>query len=325
VAQASSSSARSLADHKTFAPAGGTGHVGRNVLRRRRSRSPDGLRAYAFVLPLVALEIVFVAVPLAMGLYYSLYRVDYFELTEFRGLGNYLRVLTSPMVLSAFAATAVFSIASLALTLTVGMGLALHLERDTRWSIAVRAVALIPYVISMLVGSLLLRWIFSRDGALMEAALGPLGLGDLTILADPNAAMAALVFNAVWRDSAFAMILLLSGLKSIPPQIYAAARVDGAGSVYQFRRITLPLMRVPILITLVRLLIHFVNVLTFALILTGGGPNNATQTLGLALYRLGFVEFRLGEANALAFLVFLFNLVLIACNLALFRQRRRPA
>ena len=145
-----------------------------------------------------------------------------------------------------------FSVASLVLTMTVGMALALHLERDTRWSVAIRAVALVPYVISMLVGSLLLRWIFSRDAGLMDAALGPFGLGDVTILADPTAAMAALVFNAVWRDSAFAMILLLAGLKSIPPQLYAAARVDGASAFYQFRRITVPLMRIPILITLVR-------------------------------------------------------------------------
>jgi ABC-type sugar transport system permease subunit len=152
--------------------------------------------------------------------------------------------------------------------------------------------------------------------------LGPFGLGDYSILADPSAAMAALVSNAVWRDSAFAMIILLAGLKSIPGQLYAAARVDGAGVWMRFTRITLPLIRVPILIAVVRLLIHFVNVLTFALILTGGGPNNATQTLGLAMYRLGFIEFRLGEANALAILVFVFNILLIACNLALFRQRR---
>jgi len=219
----------------------------------------------------------------------------------------------------------IFTAGALVLTLTVGFALALHLERDTRWNVAVRAAALVPYVISMLVGSLLLRWMFSRDAGLISAALGPFGLGDATILADPHLAMAALIFNAVWRDSAFAMILLLAGLKSIPPELYAAARVDGASAFYRFRRITLPLMRIPILITVVRLMIHFVNVLTFALILTGGGPNNATQTLGLAMYRLGFVEFRMGEANALAFLVFLFNLVLIAVNLTLFRQRRGAA
>jgi ABC-type sugar transport system permease subunit len=291
----------------------------------RRRRPPVGWQGYGFVFPLVFMEIVFIAIPLAIGAYYSLFRVDYFELTRFRGVDNYLWVLGSPLVQSALIATVIFASAALALTLTVGMGLALHLERDSRWNVAVRAVVLVPYVISMLVGSLLLRWIVSKDAGLMDAALGPFGLADVTVLADPEAAMAALVYNAVWRDSAFAMILLLAGLKSIPPQLFAAARVDGASAFYRFRRITLPLMRIPILITVVRLLIHFVNVLTFALVLTNGGPNNATQTLGLAMYRLGFVEFRMGEANALAMLVFLFNLVLIAANLMLFRERRGVA
>ena len=304
------------------------GHAG-SVDARQRSRTgplrrlaPDEWRAFGFVAPLVVLEIVFVTIPLILGIYYSLFRVDYFELTTFRGLENYSRMLTSPTILSALAATTIFTIGALFLTLTVGMALALHLERDSRWNVAVRAVALVPYVIAMLVGSLLLRWMFSKDAGLIGAALGPFGLGEATILADPTAAMGALIFNAVWRDSAFAMILLLAGLKSIPPELFAAARVDGAGAFMRFRRITVPLMRIPILITLVRLMIHFVNVLTFSLILTGGGPNNATQTLGLAMYRLGFVEFRLGEANALAILVFLFNIVLIAINLLLFRQRR---
>ncbi|CAH1656330.1 MULTISPECIES: sugar ABC transporter permease [unclassified Chelatococcus] len=295
------------------------------IPRRRRFVSVDEMRAYGFIIPLVVLEILFVVTPLVIGFYYSLYRVDYFELTSFRGSDNYWRVLTSSMVLQSLAATAIFAIGALVLTLSVGMGLALYLEQDTRWNIFSRAAALVPYVISMLVGSLLLRWIFSTDSGLVAATLGPFGLGDATILADPRAAMGALIFNAGWRDSAFAMILLLAGLKSIPPQLHAAARVDGASTWYRFRHITLPLMRIPILIAVVRLLIHFVNVLTFALVLTGGGPNGATQTMGLAMYRLGFLDARIGEANALAILVFLFNIVLIGINVALFSERRRSA
>ena len=282
----------------------------------------ETVAAWGFVLPLVLVEFIFVAVPLALGAWYSLFRVDYFELTQYRGLGNYATVLASPLVRNALLATVVFSCASLVLALTLGMALALRLEADTRGNVVLRAVVLVPYVISMLVGSLLLRWIYSRDAGLSAMLLGPFGLGDFAILADPTTAMAALVSNAVWRDSAFAMIVLLAGLKAIPAQLHAAARVDGAGAWMRFRRITLPLMRIPILSAVVRLLIHFVNVLTFALVLTGGGPNNATQTLGLALYRLGFIDFRLGEANALAILVFAFNIVLIAANLLLFRRGR---
>jgi len=277
---------------------------------------------YRFVLPVLAIEILFVGVPLVIGVYYSLHKADYFQLTNFVGFANYVTVLQSPVVRESLAATAIFSIFSLALTFGVGLALALYLERDTRLHVFTRAVVLVPYTIAMLVGSLLLKWIFSKDAGIMYLALGPLGLPDISVLSDPNSAMAALVYNAVWRDSAFAMILLMAGLKGIDAQLYAAARVDGASAWYRFRRITLPLLRVPILITLIRLLIHFVNVLTFALILTGGGPNNATQTMGLAMYRMGFVDFRLGPANALAFLVLLFNLVLIFILLRLFRQKR---
>ena len=294
----------------------------RQVARRARRNAPQERTAFAFLVPLVVFEIVLVILPLALAVYYSLFRVDYFELTSFRGLGNYVTVLTSPMVLQALASTVIFSIASLVFTLGLGFALALRFEADTRTSVAMRTIVLVPYVISMLVGSLLLRWIYSHDAGISSMALSMIGMGDFSILADPKAAMGALVSNAIWRDSAFAMILLLAGLKAIPHELHQAARVDGASAWMRFHRITLPLLRIPILIAVVRLLIHFVNVLTFALILTGGGPNNATQTLGLAMYRLGFVDFRLGEANALATLVFLFNIALIACNLMLFRQRK---
>ena len=278
---------------------------------------------YRMILPVMILEIVFVAVPLGIGLYYSLHRVDFLQLGAYIGLDNYWRVLGSRSVRNALWVTTVFSFFSLLLTFVVGFALALFLERDSRLMVFARAVVLVPYVISMLVGSMLLKWIFSRDAGLITYALAPFGYGDVTILADPTNAMAALVFNAIWRDSAFAMILLMAGLKSIPLELYAAARVDGASAWYRFRRITLPLLRIPILITLIRLLIHFVNVLTFALVLTGGGPNHATKTIGLELYHIGFKDYRFGQANALAFLIFLFNVVLILILVRMFQEKRR--
>lgn len=278
---------------------------------------------YRLLAPALAFELVLVAGPLLIGLWYSLHNVRFFQIRRFVGLDNYWRVLGSPEVLNAFWVTAVFSFFALFLTFALGFALALWLERDGRFATFMRAVVLVPYMIAMLVGSMLLKWVFSQEGGLAPLALGPLGLGHVSVLADPQLAMAALVYNAMWRDGAFAMIMLLAGLKAIPPSLHLAARVDGASAWMRFRRITLPLMRIPILITLIRLLVHFVNILTFPLILTGGGPSGATEVVVLKVFRLGFADHVLGQANALALLVFLANLVLVAVLLALFRRAGR--
>jgi len=277
------------------------------------------------LLPFLIIEALFVAIPLSIGAYLSLYKVDFLEKTDFVGLGNYWSVLTSSAVLHSALLTAVFTFFALFFTFITGFSLALVLERDSRLHVFGRAVVLVPFTISMLVGSMLLKWIFSREAGLMLSVLTPLGLGDVSILADPENAMAALVFNAMWRDSAFAMILLMAGLKSVPLQLYDAARIDGAGPIRRFVKITLPLMRLPILITLVRLIIHFTNILTFPLILTGGGPSDATNILGLQLYRTGFQDFRLGIANAFALMLFAFNIVMIFIVIRLFKAKEEQA
>lgn len=283
----------------------------------------DAWLPYRLLLPAVAIEAALVLAPLAIGFWYSLHQVRFFQIRRYVGWDNYTRILTSPEVANSLWVTTVFSLSSLVLTFAVGFALALRFERDTRLNVVMRAVVFVPYMIAMLVGSMLLKWIFAQEGGLAPLVMGPLGLGEHAILADPNSAMAALVYNAMWRDSAFAMMLLLAGLKSIPMQIFAAARIDGASAFYRFRRITLPLLQVPILITIVRLFIHFVNILTFPLILTGGGPSDATEVVVLRMFRLGFQDHLLGPANALAILIFAANLLLVAVLLMLFRKANR--
>lgn len=286
----------------------------------------DGQRlpfqAYRYLLPALLLEACFVFVPLALSLYYSVHRVRYFQLGEFNGLQNYADVLVHPLFLNSFMVTCAFSLMALALTFLVGFGLALFLNQDTPGSILLRTVVLLPYVIAMLVGSMLLKWIFSTDAGLVPLAAAWLQVANPTILADPDYAMAALVANGIWRDSAFVMVMLLAGLRSIPPNLIQAARIDGAGGFMIFRRILLPLLRPAILITLIRLLLHFANVLTFPLILTGGGPNNATETLALRIFRIGFEDFDLGKANAMALVLCLFNIAAVILLLTVFRKTR---
>ncbi|MBS7700585.1 MULTISPECIES: sugar ABC transporter permease [unclassified Chelatococcus] len=286
-------------------------------------RRADWPVAYQMLVPALLLEGAFVLAPLAIGFWYSLHNVRFFRMRSFVWLDNYWSIITSPLVVNSLVVTVIFSVAALVLTFAIGFGLAVWLQRDTAGHVAMRAIVLVPYMIAMLVGSMLLKWIFAQESGLTPLLLGPFGYGNVSILSDPKTAMAALVYNAMWRDSAFAMIMLLAGLKSLPVQIFQAARVDGASPFYIFRRITLPLLRIPILITLVRLFIHFINTLTFPLILTGGGPANATETVVLRMFRLGFQDNVLGQANALAVLIFAGNIILVAVLLLLFRQAKR--
>lgn len=283
-------------------------------------RSRVDVLPYRLVLPAVLMELIFVAVPVIYGFYYSLHKVDYFRLGTFVGLQNYRAILTSPEFWNSMLVTGVFTVFSLTFTLVIGFALAIYLNRDVKANVFLRAIILIPYTISMLVGSLLIKWLLSQDSGIINILMSPFGVRQLSILSDPTKAMVALVANAVWRDSAFAMVLLMAGLKSIPIQLYRAASVDGASSFYQFKRITIPLMKTPIIITVVRLVIHFFNNLTIPLVLTGGGPLDATRTISIHLYKLGFEQYRFGPANALAFLVLLFNVLLILILLRFFKD-----
>lgn len=283
------------------------------------------VKPYGFVIPFVGLEAVFLLLPLGMSLYYSLFDIKYLIVGDFVGLANYFEIFGDRKFLLSIAVTAMFSILALIATFVIGFSLALWLVRDNRHNVFMRAVVLVPFIISMLVGSLLLKWIFTPEAGLTDILLSPLGLQNVSILGNPDTAMAALVYNAVWRDSAFAMILLMAGLKSIPLHLFDAARVDGASAFYRFRRITLPLMRMPILITLVRLMLYFINSLTFQLILTGGGPAGKTTNVVLYMYRSAFEDNLLGLGNAMSFILFLFNLAIILVIVMLFRLSGRTS
>lgn len=278
--------------------------------------------AYRYLWPALALEACFVFAPLILSIYYSLHKVRYFELGAIVWLGNYVDVLSHPVFLNSLLVTLAFSLTALFFTFVTGFGLALFLNRDGPANVLLRTVVLIPYVIAMLVGSMLLKWLFSADAGLIAMANAYFSLSIPTILADPTYAMAALVANAIWRDSAFAMIMLMAGLKSISPSLIAAARIDGANQWMIFHRIILPLLKPAMLITMVRLLLHFANVLTFPLILTGGGPNNATDTVALRIFRVGFEDYDLGRANAMAILLCVFNVCAVMLLLAAFRKRK---
>jgi ABC-type sugar transport system permease subunit len=177
------------------------------------------------------------------------------------------------------------------------------------FAVLVQILVILPWVISNVVGALLFRWVFVNDIGLGVYLFDQIGIA-FRPLNDPVSAKAVLILFALWRTLGFAVIMLLSGLKSIPSDFYEAAHADGASAWQRFRWVTLPMMRTPLLITLVVLTVSNLNNVEGPLIVTGGAPADATNIVPLFLYTTAFTRFDFNSALALGIGVLLANILL---------------
>jgi multiple sugar transport system permease protein len=278
---------------------------------------------YAMVAPALLVITAFSLLPTFYGILVSLYRVEFVELLTFVGFRNYAEVLTDPRFWSSVRVSFTFTGFSVALTFVAGFGLALLGNQRLRLRSAFRTVALLPWVTSYVVTYLIFRWILNPDFGLLNAVLVQgFGATPINWLGNANLAMGALILVDVWRAAPYAMILLLAGLQGIPHELYEAAAIDGATRARAFFAVTLPLMRPAMLILLVLLTIVDFNVVVAMLVLTGGGPGAATETMSLRMYNEAFTYTRMGPASAIAMIIFAANLVLTGVYIRLLRTER---
>lgn len=287
------------------------------MLTRARARI-DWL-PYAMVAPAVLVLGVFSLAPTLYGALVSLYNVQFVELLEFVGLDNYAAVFTDPDFWGSFRVSAVFTVASVCLTVVLGFCLALLAKQPLRLVPAFRTLSMTPWVTSYIVVYLIFKWILNYDDGLINAGLASVGGPKIGWLTDPVLAMLSLVVVDAWRSAPYAMILLLAGLQTIPEELYEAAATDGASRWTSFWRMTLPLMRLPLTVVLVLLTIVNLNTLVAMLVLTGGGPGRATEPLSLYMYNQAFQYFRMGPAASIAMFIFVLNLVLAMAYVRLLR------
>jgi len=295
------------------------GRVAPRIARGRRLRID--LLPYAMVAPALLVIAAFSLLPTVYGLVASVYRVEFVELLTFVGTRNYSEVLNDPRFWNSVRVSLIFAACSVSLTFVSGFGLALLGNQNVRFRSAFRTLTLLPWVTSYVVTYLIFRWILNSDFGLLNALLvDGLGLPRLNWLGEPLLALAALVGVNVWRAAPYAMVLLLAGLQGIPHELYEAAAIDGATRMRSFFAVTLPLMRPTMLVLLVLLTIIDFNVVVAMLVLTGGGPGNATEAMSLRMYHEAFTYSRMGPAAAIAMIIFAANLVLTAVYIRLLRS-----
>jgi ABC-type sugar transport system permease subunit len=271
-----------------------------------------GSTSAAYILPSVALLGALLISPVVYALWFSLHRVEYGAATDFVGLANYAMLLDDPHLAPMLGRTALFTVASVALAVTAALALACWIDGlRGRLAFIVQLVAILPWIISAVVATLLFRWVFVHDSGLGFAAARALGLHPTQPLNTPTGAMSLLILVSAWKRIGYAVIVLLAGLKSIPGDLTEAARIDGAGPWQIFRQITLPLLRGPMILVIIVLTLSNLNTVETPLVLTGGGPAGATTVLPLAIYNRAFVDFDIGGATTLALAAFALNLVLV--------------
>lgn len=272
-------------------------------------------RELGLVLTIPTLIAIFgvVLVPFISSLILSLQRRDVGrpQLDGFVGLGNYLKLLQDARFLNSLSVTIFFSLTSVVLELILGVAIALVLNEQFKGRGFVRGLIILPWALPSIVNAAMWQWIYNADYGVLNALLTQLGfVGKYQIwLANPKAAMALIILANVWKETPFAVLLVLAALQGIPRDIYEAAKVDGASVWQRFRFITLRLLMPVIMV------IGFLQTLwglqTFELvyIITSGGPASATELLSLRIYAQTFRSLRFGYGASIAYLTGLIVLI----------------
>lgn len=267
---------------------------------------------FAYIAPTFALLGLVLFSPLFYGLWFSLHSIRYGAATGFSGWRNYERLFDDPELGATLLRTLVHTGSSVVLTIAIALALSVWINRlGARRGFLVQIIVIIPWIISTVVAALLFRWVFINDIGLASYALSLIGIGAFQPLASPGGAMALLITVSVWKRIGYAVIILLAGLKGIPDDYTEAARIDGASSWQIFTLITLPLLKTPLLLVAIVLTLSNINTVETPLVMTGGGPGDATRVLAIDVYERAFTLFDLGGATALALLMFAGNIVLV--------------
>ncbi|MBK9088540.1 MAG: sugar ABC transporter permease [Holophagales bacterium] len=277
------------------------------------------------LLPVVLLLALVVGVPALRVVLLGFTRTELADgvVSSWAGLATHARTFADGRFLSALRNTAVFTSLSVSLEVTLGMALALLLDRSFRGRGALRAVVLVPWALPTSVMALAWAWIFHDTFGMANDLLSRLGLIEAPVawLARPATAMAALVVADAWKTTPFVALILLAGLQAVPSEVLEAARVDGAGSWQRFRRITLPLLVPSLVVATLFRSIQAWGAFDIVYVMTGGGPGGSTETLSLYAFQSWFRYLDFGYGAAIAVQGMLVALLLAAVVVKLASRR----
>lgn len=268
-----------------------------------------------FLLPLILYLVIFYGYPLFYSIQISLEKYDLQAeitgVTAFVGMANYVADFQDPIFKAAALHTLLFTVLSIVPQFLIGLALAIFFSRRFPLSRALRILFILPWLLPLIVSGTIWKWLFNEANGLIDQIL--YGIHVIPVhfswLTTPGWAFASLIFVNIWLGIPFNMVILYSGLQTIPQEFYEAAAIDGSSRWQRFRYITIPMLEPVIGIVLMLGFIYTLKVFDIIYVLTQGGPANDTQTFATWSYNLSFGQQLFGQGAAQANMILVISLV----------------
>jgi multiple sugar transport system permease protein len=274
---------------------------------RATQRTRDNIAGFLFISPWLLHFFVLIASAMGYSLWISLNETDLFT-WRFIGLSNYTRMVDDPLFWKSLRVTAYYTFTLVPLSIIIALSIAMLMNQKVAFQGIWRTLYYLPSVVQGVAVAILWGYVLNPRFGLLDLGLQRLGIEGPRWLFSEQWAVPGFILMGLWGAGG-AMLLYLAGLQGIPTALYEAAQIDGANSWHRFWFVTIPMLTPTIYFNLLINIIGSFQVFTQAYVLTQGGPNNATLTQVLYLYRKGFQDFQFGYASALAWVLFLIIMV----------------
>ncbi len=281
----------------------------------------ESLTAYAFLAPNMLLLLGFVLLPLGWAVVVSLQQTNGFGAGVFVGLSNYNRLFSDPLFWRSTLNTVLFTVIVTPVSMAMGLGIAILLNSVLPARGLFRSILITPMAISGVATALLGLLLFDQNTGVLDKLLVFIGLPTISWQSGGTAAFASVVLVTLWWRVGFNMLIYLAGMQGIGPELYEAARLDGAGAWQRFRYVTVPLVGPSSFFLLILNVIYSFQVFDIIFVMTGGGPQNATSVLVTYAYDQGFVTRDQGYAAAIGMVLLVVMMIFTALQWRLSRNR----
>jgi len=265
---------------------------------------------WAFLTPALALIGVFFVLPVVASLILSLTDFDIYAIadphnTRLVGFSNYIALFRNPLFWTALENTFYFALVGGPLTVLTSLGAALLINaRLTPFKSFFRTIFFVPFVTTLVAVAVVWRYLYHPRYGLLNYLLGFLHVAPIDWLGDPRWAMPAIILMAVWKNFGYNMLIFVAGLQNVSEELYEAAALDGATSWQRFRYVTLPMLKPTLVFVVIVTMIGYFQLFAEPYVMTQGGPLRKTTSLVLLMYEEGFRWWRMGNAAAMAFVLF---------------------